>query len=548
MARVYNATAYFVTTNGLACYPVSLMNHSKIHHAIVLIWCASAVSSVGCGKDDVAETGEEAARYVSISVGDSHVCLLGTDGLVDCFGDGFLGETLAPSTEFVQIDGGLHHSCGLTPDSKVECWGFDGFAQLNSTLWPLSGVSAGGYHTCAIGDQNQVECWGGVRDGEADPQTGEFLSVSGGEGHTCAINVSNEVECWGLDDNMQASPPDGAFTTVSSGWTHSCAINNSGNVVCWGEDFDGETIAPEGTFTDVRAGKHFSCGLLDSGFVECWGKNAEGQASPPSGQYMGLDVGGDFACALDLAGQPHCWGSVPGDVAQQVVLGDGFSVEGVAWNFGDYNWAEQGMCASVVETDAVLFGGEPVVKGESIIRSAGAFSIPDVISESVLGLFVVVHDCDGAGDVVPTGTGIPPHDFSELVGGDTLINRLSLVMGRDLVALMDDELELNMGIEEGGAMFGFVRNTDGEYIEGATIACESLECPEVYYLDSDHSDGMFSTDGVLNTSTDASAESAFITPLAPLQTYTAEADGLNFRPEFFGSSSGFITVITFFGD
>ncbi len=524
------------------------MSPYNLYLPICLAGITFVTFGVSCGKDDVGETGDAEIEYVSLSLGDSHMCLLRSDGLVECTGDGFLGETNTPSTEFVEIDGGLHHSCGVTADSQVECWGFDGFQHLEPTLSPLTGVSAGGYHTCAIGEESQVECWGGIRDGETDPQTGEFLSVSGGEGHTCALNVSGEALCWGLDDNEQASPPEGIFTSISSGWTHSCGIQNGGEVTCWGTDFDGETVAPDGYFTEVRAGKHFSCGLLETGELTCWGKDADGQASPPKGKYVTLDVGGDFACALDVLGEPHCWGIVPEDVAPQVVLEEGFSVQGITWNFGDYNWAEAGLCMSIAEPDAVLLGGEPVIKGVSTIQTAGAFSVSGVTSQSVLGLYMVAHDCDGVGDVVPTATGIPPFEYEDLVDGDALNSRLALVIDREFAGLMDDELGEDHSVETIGGMFGLVKNANGQYIDGATIICESDECPDIYYFDSDHSDGMFSTNGMLNTSTDASAESAFISPAAPIQNYLAEADGLNFRAEYFGSSPGMITMILFVGN
>jgi len=359
--------------------------------------------------------------------------------------------------------------------------------------------------------------------------------------------MSGEAHCWGLDDNSQASPPDGQFSYISSGWTHSCAVDDNGKAVCWGANFDGETIAPDGDFTLVRAGKHFTCGLLVNGEIECWGKNAEGQTSSPPGQFLTLDVGGNFACALDVSGEVQCWGDVPDDVPAQDVIPDGFSVQGITWNFGDFNWAEVGLCLSVVEPDSVLLGGAPVTKGISKIQTAGAFSVSGVSSESVLGLYMVAEDCDGVGDVVPTATGIPPFEFEELVSGDTLNNRLTLVIDRDLAAIIDDELSQTQGVESLGAMFGFVQDTNGEYIDGATIICESTECPDVFYFDSDHSDGMFSTDGFLNTSTDSSAESAFIAPSSPLQNYAAESEGFQFRSEFFGSSPGMITVIVFVG-
>jgi hypothetical protein len=292
--------------------------------------------------------------------------------------------------------------------------------------------------------------------------------------------------------------------------------------------------------------------LRDNGELACWGKDASGQATPPEGTHLALDVGGEFACALEFGGDPVCWGNVPDEVLPQAIISDGFSVEGVAWNFGKYDWAEAEMCLTLVDPSSVLTGGEQEILGETLIRSAGAFSVSGVETDSTLGLFMVVQDCQGVGDVVPTATGIGYAEFEGLTTGDTVMRRQTLVIDRELAGLIDSEVEgeidLADGIEVQGAMFGFVRDTTGQFIDGATIVCDAMECPTVFYFDSDHSDGMFSTGGQLNQHADAAAESAFIIPKAPLQTYVAQLDGVQFRPEFFGSSPGSVTVIVFVGE
>ena len=61
--------------------------------------------------------------FISVSVGERHVCARRNEGEVLCFGDNRDGQTYAPKGKFLSVVVGLRHSCGLRHDARVYCWG-----------------------------------------------------------------------------------------------------------------------------------------------------------------------------------------------------------------------------------------------------------------------------------------------------------------------------------------------------------------------------------------------------------------------------------------
>ncbi len=143
----------------------------------------------------------------------SHVCAIGRDGSLDCWGSGSRGQTALPAP-----------------------WRDDP---------PYSDIAAGFAHTCAIGASGEVICWGDNRYGQVLAPPGTFTDLSAGQWHTCGLRTDGEIDCWGNGpaasnerydqppDGAPASPPAGPFTAVAAGLWHTCALRPDGTATCW---------------------------------------------------------------------------------------------------------------------------------------------------------------------------------------------------------------------------------------------------------------------------------------------------------------------------
>ncbi len=188
--------------------------------------------------------------------------------------------------DFVDVSSGNRHTCGLGTNGVVECWGDNTDGQATTPSGIFTAVSAGGLHSCAIREDNgTVECWGNNGDGQtnAPPVTrvvraniGDyFIAVSAGEVHSCGIRYSGTVECWGSNDEGQSNAPEGIYTKISAGFSHTCGL-----------------MEPTGSSQ--------ASGTTLGGTVKCWGRNKEGQSNPPDGNFVGSSrMGGEWG---DLCG------------------------------------------------------------------------------------------------------------------------------------------------------------------------------------------------------------------------------------------------------
>ncbi|KAL5073469.1 hypothetical protein RYX36_012453 [Vicia faba] len=82
------------------------------------------VTCGGSNKEVVGNEPKNGGNYSVIEAGSNHVCVISSDGGLDCWGD-VVGEK--PKGRFIGLALGEKRSCALGYDGLVECWGLNGF-------------------------------------------------------------------------------------------------------------------------------------------------------------------------------------------------------------------------------------------------------------------------------------------------------------------------------------------------------------------------------------------------------------------------------------
>jgi hypothetical protein len=317
-------------------------------------------------------------RFRVITVGQHFSCGLTTDGEAFCWGANYyaqLGARSAPelaacskrldiestcaslpvpvaTTErFTDLRAGLKHVCAVGSDQRVWCWGRNEANQLGAaasdqcsprasargaeeyspsacsfepvmveSLPPSRLVAAGDDFSCALtADDGAVWCWGGSagpRPRRISPEGQRFMTLSAGYTSVCADADVARVACWslygGVSETKWAAGTEGLWHVATSG--HTCAIGVETNRVhCWGFNSDGSlgtgshrprervdtptVVAGEGRFVQVAVSFLGTCALgAASGGVWCWGS---APATPqPDRCASGSEFGGSHKCAL----------------------------------------------------------------------------------------------------------------------------------------------------------------------------------------------------------------------------------------------------------
>ena len=272
----------------------------------------------------------------AVSVGFSHVCLLGGDGAASCWGTNTYGQLgdggtdnrsepthVSGGTSFQSISVGHGHACGVAAGGAVHCWGRNGYGELGdgSTTNRSEPVQA-------VGDM-------------------AFEAVAAGTNHTCALTGDGEAYCWGLNSSAQlgvaagspsATPvrvdTDARFESITTGVDHTCALESNGRATCWGSNDFGELgdgtralgAAQPGEVDGPRyeilsAGSNRTCGVTGGGDAYCWGNNNYGVLGDGTEERRGeptevagghdfstISSGGVHTCALTDDGDAYCWG------------------------------------------------------------------------------------------------------------------------------------------------------------------------------------------------------------------------------------------------
>ena len=216
-----------------------------------------------------------------------------------------------------------------------------------------------------------------------------------------------------------------------------------------------------------------------------------------------------------------------------------FSVSGSAANLLTGAAAAADLCVAVADPTAAIGGGELEILGSSTVGADGSFEVDDITTTSSVGLLVLVQDCEGdAVTVLPTATGIPKDSYIDLVEGDVISDFTAYSIDGTSQTSIQASLESagytgDLGTD--GALVGFVFDSSGAPIDGATVAGASSST--TYYA---ASDGSYNT-----TSTAADANAMFMIPAAPVYNYSATAMGYTFTNVLAGSQPGFAVVIKF---
>jgi alpha-tubulin suppressor-like RCC1 family protein len=179
---------------------------------------------------------------------------------------------------------------------------------------PPAKLTAGGGHSCLLSAAGAAYCWGDgssgqLGNGSTSPQLIPapvaggltFVSVAAEDFGTCGLTAVGAAYCWG--DNVSGQLGDGttnanrlapspvatgvAFTSLTAGYYHACGLTSAGAAYCWGYDASGQL--GDGTTTDARdspvaatggvkfatltGGYWHTCGLTAAGVAYCWGNN-----------------------------------------------------------------------------------------------------------------------------------------------------------------------------------------------------------------------------------------------------------------------------------
>lgn len=277
--------------------------------------------------------------YAAVTAGMEFACALAESGHAYCWGQGGLGqlgdgvakegrETNEPvavdsPVTLKQIAAGHAHVCALGTDDQVYCWGNNASGQLGNGTQDkhysaelidtskLGGkgasfkyVAAGGDSSCAIATDGITFCWGNGYDYQlgnsvaglalvpesidASGLDSKLVTVAMGAGHTCGVSETGKLYCWGSNKNNVigsnwgsgiANPTwivrqDSASITYQSGGENTNCTIASGSIECNGiiANYD---LSEKGSrqYKKFVAYDKLGCGIGSDNLVYCVGEN-----------------------------------------------------------------------------------------------------------------------------------------------------------------------------------------------------------------------------------------------------------------------------------
>ncbi len=436
-----------------------------------------------------------AGYYLTCGIASSTTTPSENAGKAFCWGKNYNGElgsgTGASEDEpwlvdgtrtFVSLQVGELHVCGVTTNGELYCWGSNGSGQSGvsdrtvlvtsvrrigtATNW--AEVSTGDSHSCArttatASVPSATYCWGwrvALGNGQATyfntPTKlpgANWLAISNGSGTRCGIQgaaLPGKLLCFGANwdgevGNGTADPQNSPFevqpagqsgvtwSEVAVGTSHTCAITGAGALYCWGRNVDGQlglgddaqyrTPQRVGTASDwsnIATGDGHTCAVRGGTSLYCWGANSSGQVgngdslgddvwtpyqvfSPGEGfTWKKVSIGASYVCALSTVGSLFCWGKNNGFGIGGGALGDGTtddqnepvpSVPGM--RFTDVS-------AGFTSTCAIAVGGGTWCWG---INMYGALGNGNALPDFLFAFMGGVNSASAGGSAVAVSTG-----------------------------------------------------------------------------------------------------------------------------------------------
>jgi alpha-tubulin suppressor-like RCC1 family protein len=275
-----------------------------------------------------------AAPLVSVFVGSTTACAVGTDANAYCWGEvlgnGSLGDGITKTSRtpvrvalpgpVMQISG----LCALLTDGTIWCWNESAAPAKFDTEIRFTKLSTGSPQ-CAIAENSDAYCWGGgygrLGVGMLDPPCEygsclttttpllvadghKWIDISVGPVSACGITTDHRAYCWGEVYWSAVDSPRGLlgagsfigskspvpvvgglqFNSVSVGTRHVCAITVDNAAYCWGENrsselgigFSGAIVArPQQVVGKLRfetlSAADVTCGVSAGKNLYCWG-------------------------------------------------------------------------------------------------------------------------------------------------------------------------------------------------------------------------------------------------------------------------------------
>lgn len=273
--------------------------------------------------------------------------------------------------------------------------------------------------------------------------------------------------------------------------------------------------------------------------VACADKVADSGLDPDSGTEADADTDADSDTDSDADADADTDSDADTDV-------EGFSLQGMVLDAATLSPAASGLCLHAIDpTNALAGAGDIDLLGSTQTGDGGAFQIDGIVYEDSR-LMMLAADCADEGSVMPTATGVDPTAYAEIEDGGVVADRVAVSISAEMAGGVDGSLSAvgwtGGSVSDVGMVFGFIQDASRTPIEGATLDCGS--CTAVFYMDTDPTDGLFSTAGALNTSTSAAAGGVFVVPDAPLTSYSADDGSSTFPAHFFGGMAGTTTVLS----
>jgi hypothetical protein len=219
--------------------------------------------------------GDESPRFVQVSAGHMHTCVVSAAGNVYCWGANSASQlgshglsqprVAASPNKYLRVSAGTEHTCAVTAAGGLDCWGgndLDRIQPNNPLMFFSTPTEARGFHpglagkvslvaanrfgTCAYADVSGVVCWGVNIPGDrmvssaatTDLELG-FVTPSRVVGQPDEVcSVGNALVNCGMPDSslMQVQGSASGFTDSTVGGAHYCGVMADSSAFCWGKD------------------------------------------------------------------------------------------------------------------------------------------------------------------------------------------------------------------------------------------------------------------------------------------------------------------------